>query len=79
MPNSQAVWRDSLPAELPKLDHPNNIRSVQSIHVNLWKTGKVIRRWEDATVPPSYLTRREVELIVPSTPESRPGLLQAEC
>lgn len=42
IPNLQAVGRDSLPAELLKLDHPNNIRSVHSINGNLWRAGKVV-------------------------------------
>ena len=50
MPNWKAVGPDSLPAELLKLDHPEFIRYLHNLLVNVWRTGDVPQQWKDATI-----------------------------
>ena len=50
MLNWKAVGPDSLPAEVLKLDHPEFIRYVHNLLVNVWSTGEVPQQWKDATI-----------------------------
>ena len=74
MPNWKAVEPDSLPADVLKLDHLEFIRYFHNPLVNVWSTGEVPRRWQDATIKVLHKTRdhsdcnsyREISLVAHS-------------
>lgn len=49
MSNWKAVGPDGLPAELPKLDHPEVTQWCDHILVNFWAPGEVPQQWKYAT------------------------------
>ena len=50
MPNWKALWPDSLPSELLKIDHPECILYFHNLLVTVWRTGDAPQQWKDATI-----------------------------